>query len=297
LQSLILKLYLMKVFKKLFLPLVLAVSFSISSTNAQTLKTPAPSPLQTIKQNFGIGEVSLEYSRPSVKNRVIFGDVVPYGKMWRTGANASTKITIGEDTKIENTPVPAGTYAIYTIPGAETWEIMFYKDLTLGGDVASYKKENEVLRITEKVTQLPNKVETFTINFADITYSVCNVEMQWEKTRVAFTISTEVDAKIMKNIETVMAPNDRRPYYNAASYYYDNNKDMKQALEWVNKATELTPDAYWVWHLKAKIQLKLKDAKGAIETAEKSKALALKDKDDAYVKNNDKLIAEAKAMK
>ncbi len=287
----------MKVFKKLFLPLVLAVSFSISSTNAQTLKTPAPSPLQTIKQNFGIGEVSLEYSRPSVKNRVIFGDVVPYGKMWRTGANASTKITIGEDTKIEGNAIPAGTYAIYTIPGAETWEIMFYKDLTLGGDVASYKKENEVLRITEKVTQLPNKVETFTINFADITYSVCNVEMQWEKTRVAFTISTEVDAKIMKNIETVMAPNDRRPYYNAASYYYDNNKDMKQALEWVNKATELTPDAYWVWHLKAKIQLKLKDAKGAIETAEKSKALALKDNDDAYVKNNDKLIAEAKAMK
>jgi hypothetical protein len=287
----------MNVFKKLFLPFVLTVSFSISSTNAQTLKTPAPSPLQTIKQNFGIGEVSLEYSRPSVKNRVIFGDVVPYGKMWRTGANASTKITIGEDTKIEGNAIPAGTYAIYTIPGAETWEIMFYKDLTLGGDVASYKKENEVLRITEKVTQLPNKVETFTINFADITYSVCNVEMQWEKTRVAFTISTEVDAKIMKNIETVMSPNDRRPYYNAASYYYDNNKDMKQALEWVNKATELTPDAYWVWHLKAKIQLKLKDAKGAIETAEKSKALALKDKDDAYVKNNDKLIAEAKAMK
>lgn len=287
----------MNVLKKVFPLLALAVSFSLSSTNAQTLKTPAPSPLQTIKQNFGIGEVSLEYSRPSVKNRVIFGDVVPYGKIWRTGANASTKITIGEDTKIENTPVPAGTYAIYTIPGADTWEIMLYKDLTLGGDVANYKKENEVLRFTEKVTQLPNKVETFTINFADITYSVCNVEMQWEKTRVAFTISTEVDAKIMKNIETVMAPNDRRPYYNAASYYYDNNKDMKQALEWVNKATELTPDAYWVWHLKAKIQLKLKDAKGAIETAEKSKALALKDKDDAYVKNNDKLIAEAKAMK
>lgn len=287
----------MNVLKKVFPLLALAVSFSLSSTNAQTLKTPAPSPLQTIKQNFGIGEVSLEYSRPSVKNRVIFGDVVPYGKIWRTGANASTKITIGEDTKIENTPVPAGTYAIYTIPGADTWEIMLYKDLTLGGDVANYKKENEVLRFTEKVTQLPNKVETFTINFADITYSVCNVEMQWEKTRVAFTISTEVDAKIMKNIETVMAPNDRRPYYNAASYYYDNNKDMKQALEWVNKATELTPDAYWVWHLKAKIQLKLKDAKGAIETAEKSKSLALKDKDDAYVKNNDKLIAEAKAMK
>ena len=105
------------------------------------------------------------------------------------------------------------------------------------------------------------------------------------------------DAKVMKSIETAMAPADKKPYYSAASYYYDNNKDMKQALEWIDKAVELNPKAYWVWHLKAKIQLKLKDAKGAIETAEKSKALALEDKDDAYVKNNDKLIAEAKGMK
>jgi tetratricopeptide (TPR) repeat protein len=282
---------------KILCSLSLAVLCCVGNVNSQTIKTPAPSPLQTIKQNFGISEVSLEYSRPSVKNRVIFGDVVPYGKIWRTGANASTKITIGEDTKIEGNALPAGTYAIYTIPNADSWDIMFYKDLNLGGDVGNYKKENEVLRITEKVTALPNKVETFTINFADMTYTVCNVEMQWEKTRVAFTISTEIDAKVMKNIETVMAPNDRRPYYNAASYYYDNNKDLKQALEWINKAVELTPDAYWVWHLRAKIQLKLKDNKAAIESAEKSKALALKDKDDAYVKNNEKLIAEAKGTK
>lgn len=118
-----------------------------------------------------------------------------------------------------------------------------------------------------------------------------------EKTRIAFSLTTEIDAKVMKNIETAMAPADKRPYFSAANYYYDNNKDLKQALEWVDKAIEQNPKAYWVWHLKAKIQLKLKDTKGAIETAEKSKALATEEKDDAYVKNNDKLIAEAKGLK
>jgi hypothetical protein len=264
---------------------------------AQTLKTPAPSPLQTIKQNFGLGEVSIEYSRPSAKGRVIYGDVVPFGAIWRTGANASTKITIGEDTKIEGNAIAAGTYAIYTLPGKDAWDIMFYKDLTLGGNVGEYKKEDEVLRVSVKPSVYGQKIETFTINIADMTATSCNVELLWEKTRIAFSMSTEIDAKVMKNIETAMAPADKRPYFSAANYYYDNNKDLKQALEWVDKAIEQNPKAYWVWHLKAKIQLKLKDAKGAIETAEKSKALAMEDKDDAYVKNNDKLIAEAKGMK
>lgn len=277
-----------------FLALGLVISVNLQ---AQTLKTPAPSPLQTIKQNFGLGEVSIEYSRPSAKGRVIFGDVVSFGNIWRTGANSATKITIVEDTKIEGNAIAAGTYAIYTLPGKDAWDIMFYKDLTLGGNVGEYKKEDEVLRISVKPSALTQKVETFTINFADMTATTCNVELVWEQTRVAFKLSTEIDTKVMKSIETAMAPADKRPYFSAASYYYDNNKDMKQALEWIDKAVEQNPKAYWVLHLKAKIQLKLKDAKGAIETAEKSKALALEDKDEAYVKNNDKLIAEAKGMK
>lgn len=277
-----------------FLALGLVISVNLQ---AQTLKTPAPSPLQTIKQNFGLGEVSIEYSRPSAKGRVIFGDVVSFGNIWRTGANSATKITIAEDTKIEGNAIAAGTYAIYTLPDKDAWDIMFYKDLTLGGNVGEYKKEDEVLRISVKPSALTQKVETFTINFADMTATTCNVELVWEQTRVAFKLSTEIDTKVMKSIETAMAPADKRPYFSAASYYYDNNKDMKQALEWIDKAVEQNPKAYWVLHLKAKIQLKLKDAKGAIETAEKSKALALEDKDDAYVKNNDKLIAEAKGMK
>ncbi len=264
---------------------------------AQTIKTPAPSPLQTIKQNFGIGEIGIEYSRPSAKGRVVYGDVVAFGSIWRTGANSATKITIGEDTKIEGNVLAAGTYALYTVPGKEAWDIMFYKDLTLGGNVGDYKKDDEVLRVSVKPTSLSQKVETFTINFANITATTCQVELLWEQTSVAFKVSTEIDAKVMKSIETAMAPADKKPYYSAANYYFENNKDLKQALAWIDMAVEQNPKAYWVLHLKAKIQLKLKDAKGAIETAEKSKILALEDKDDAYVKNNDKLIAEAKGMK
>ena len=287
----------MKFSKNLLLSLLSLGLFTTINLQAQTLKTPAPSPLQTIKQSFGLGEVSIEYSRPSAKGRVIYGDVVSFGNIWRTGANSSTKITISEDTKIEGNAIAAGTYAVYTLPGKDAWDIMFYKDLTLGGNVGEYKKEDEVLRVSVKPSALTQKVETFTINFADMTATSCNVELVWEQTRVAFKMTTEIDAKVMKSIETAMAPADKRPYFSAASYYYDNNKDMKQALEWIDKAIEQNPKAYWGLHLKAKIQLRLKDSKGAIETAEKSKALAMEDKDDAYVKNNDKLIAEAKGMK
>ena len=283
--------------KKLQISILGLGLFLASNMQAQTLKTPAPSPLQTTKQNFGLGEVTIEYSRPSAKGRTIYGDVVAFGSIWRTGANGATKITIGEDTKIEGNAIAAGTYALYTLPGKDAWDIMFYKDLTLGGNVGDYKKEEEVLRVSVKPSTLTQKVETFTINFAEMTPTTCNVELVWEQTRVAFKMSTEIDAKVMKSIETAMAPADKRPYFSAASYFYDNNKDMKQALEWIDKAVEQNPKAYWVLHLKAKIQLRLKDSKGAIETAEKSKAIAIEEKDDAYVKNNDKLIAEAKSMK
>jgi len=287
----------MNITKKLLLSFLSIGLVVATDLKAQTLKTPAPSPLQTIKQNFGLGELSIEYSRPSAKGRVIYGDVVSFGNIWRTGANGATKITIAEDTKIEGNTLAAGTYAMYTLPGKDAWDIMFYKDLTLGGNVGEYKKEDEVLRVSVKPSALTQKVETFTINVADITATTCIIELLWEQTKVAFKLTTEIDAKVMKSIETAMAPADKRPYYSAASYYFDNNKDMKQALEWIDKAVEQNPKAYWVLHLKAKIQLKLKDSKGAIETAEKSKVLALEDKDDAYVKNNDKLIAEAKGMK
>lgn len=272
-----------------------AVIFSVltMTTQAQTVKTPAPSPAQTIKQSFALGEVTVDYSRPSVKGRVVFGDVVPFGKTWRTGANGATKITFTEDVKFEGKDVKAGTYAIYTVPNKDSWEVMLYTDLTIGGNVASYKAENELLRVKVTPTALPAKVETFTINFADVTATATTLELLWDKTRVPVKITAEIDAKIMKNIETSMAT-DARPYFQSASYYYENNKDLKQALVWANKAVELNPSAFWIMLLKARIELKLNDKTAAIASAEKTVALAKEAQNDDYVKMGNDLIAEAK---
>lgn len=267
-------------------------ALTTTSLSAQ-LKVPAPSPSQTLKQAFALSDITIEYSRPGAKGRVVFGDVVPFGKVWRTGANSATKITFGEDVKVEGTEVKAGTYALYSVPNKDSWELMLYKDLTLGGNVAEYKKENEVLRFTVKPTALTEKVENFEINVADITSSTANIELSWEKTRVAFKVTADIDSKIMKTIESTVVK-DNKPYFQAASYYYENDKDLKQALEWADKAFVANPKAYWIAMLKAKIQFKAKDLKGAIATAEIAKALATADQDDAYIKQADKLIADAK---
>jgi len=274
----------------------LLMGVCIMNINAQQLKVPAPSPLQTIDQAFALSNIKIEYSRPSAKGRVVFGDVVPFGKIWRTGANASTKITFGEDVKIEGNDLAAGTYALYTLPNKDQWEIMFYKDLSLGGSVADYKIENEVLKIKVKPAAVASKTETFTINVANLTSNSATIELLWEQTRIAFNVKADIDAKIIKNIEAAVEK-DNRPYYQAASYYYENDKELPKALEYINKAGEQNPKAYWVAHLKAKIQVKLKDNQGAIASAEKSLQLATEAKDDAYIKMNEKLIAEVKKSK
>lgn len=276
--------------KKSFKNLCIALmALSFTGINAQTLKVPAPSPLQTLKQAFALSEIGIEYSRPSAKGRVIFGDVVPFEKIWRTGANASTKLTFGEDVKLEGNLVKAGTYALYTIPNKETWEILIYKDLKLGGNVAGYKKEDELLRFTVKSKASADKVETFTINVCDITASSSNIELSWENTRVSFSVVADIDASIMTNIDNAINK-DNRPYYQAASYYYENNKDMNVALGWINKATEQNPKAYWVMLLKAKIENKLNDTTASIASANKVIAMAKENKNDDYVKMGEDLI-------
>lgn len=266
-----------------------------TSAYAQTLKTPAPSPSQTVTQAFGIGELKIDYSRPSVKGRAIFGELVPYGKIWRTGANAATKITLGENMKVNGTPVTAGTYAIYTTPSATEWEVMLYKDLELGGSVEEYKVENELMRFKVKPAMMNDKVETFTIAFNDVTFTTCNLDLMWDKTKVSIPLVSDHDGKVMKNIEASLAA-DKRPYFAAASYYYENGKDLTKAMEWCNKAIELNPKAYWMTHTKAKIQKELKDYKGAMATAELSKATAVAEKDGHYTALNDKLLADLKKM-
>jgi hypothetical protein len=264
-----------------------------NATIGQALKVPAPSPVQTIKQAFALSDISLEYSRPSVKGRVIFGDLVPFGKIWRTGANGATKITFGEDVKIDGMALTAGTYAIYSIPNKDSWELMFYKDLSLGGNVSEYKKENEVAKLVLKTKTIADKIECFTMDISDITSSTAMINLSWEKTRVGFTVVADIDTRIMKAIDANVVQ-DNRPYFQAASYYYESNKDLIKAAEWADKAFAANPNAYWILMLKAKIQAKQKDKKAAIVTAEQVITIATEGKNDDYVKQAKDLIAEMK---
>jgi hypothetical protein len=271
---------------------VAILALGTCTVNAQGLKVPAPSPSQTIKQSFGLGDISVEYSRPAVKGRVVFGDLVPYGKVWRTGANAATKLTFSDDISFGDVPVKAGTYALYTIPGKSTWTVMLYSDLTLGGNTADYNQEKEVARISVPAKYTEAKTESFTINIAKVKPTTATLELLWENTRVPIKIATEIDGKVMKNIDAAMA-NDTRPYFQSASYYFDNNKDLSKAKMWVEKATEQNPKAYWVRLLKAKIELKMGDKKAAIATANEVVAMATEAKNDDYVKMAKELIAKA----
>jgi hypothetical protein len=269
------------------------IALSTVTTHAQTLKVPAPSPTQTIKQAFGLGEITIEYSRPLAKGRVIFGDLVPYGKIWRTGANAATKITFTDDVSFEGRAVKAGTYAIYTVPTHDAWDIMLYKDLALGGNTANYKTEDEILRVRVEARDNSRMVQNFTINIDNITASTATLQFMWERTLVPVRIKTDIDTRVMSNIVSVMKVEDSRPYFQAANYYYENDKDLSQALTWVNKAIDQNR-AFYVVHLKAKILMKMKNYNGAIEAAQESLSLAREAKSEDYIALNEKLIASAR---
>jgi hypothetical protein len=261
---------------------ILSMVLTAAFTNAQTLTTPQPSPTQTIKQNFGVGFIELSYSRPAKKGRKVMGDLVPFGKVWRTGANAATTLTFSDDVTIGGKEVKAGKYGLLAIPDAGKWTIIISKDATIN-QPANYKVENDVVRVEANTTALPAVVENFTINFADITGSSCNVQLMWENTAVQFVVTAGTDAKVMGQIDNLMNK-DNKPYFNAASYYYDNGKDLKQALGWVNKALETNKEAFWMYLLKARILKKTGDAAGSKAAATLCKELATKAKNDDYVK-------------
>jgi len=266
----------------------LQAMFLLSLANAQTLTTPQPSPTQTVKQNFALGSIELNYSRPGKKGRKIMGDLVPFGKVWRTGANNATTLTFSDDVTIGGTEVKAGKYGLLTIPDAGKWTIIISKDVNVS-QPSAYKQENDVVRVQANVVNTPFTVENFTIIFADITGNSCSLEMMWENTYISFPIIAGTDAKVMKQIDNAMNK-DNRPYFAAASYYYDNGKDLGQALTWVNKALETNKEAFWMYMLKARIHAKQGDKAAAKAAATSTIDLATKAKNDDYVKMANDLI-------
>jgi hypothetical protein len=279
---------------------VVATLLAAPAAQAQ-LATPQPSPRSTVTQRVGLTDVTITYSRPSLKNREAFGansPLAPYSKRWRTGANGSTTIKFSDEVTIEGKKVPAGEYGIYTIPNAGEWTVVLNKSLKQGADVEGFKEDQDVARFVVKPYKLGSKVETFTINFADLTPATANVDMQWNTTGAKFKIVTDVEGKVLAQIDEKViknaspTPGDLAA---AAVYYNDNNKDLKQALTWMQKANATEPK-FWNVNTEAKIRLKMKDYKGAIAAAEQSKKLALASTppNTEYAKMNDELIAEAK---
>ena len=274
--------------KKLLLSGVLAGYLCLPSM-AQSIKTPAPSTPQYVKQDFGLSSIELSYSRPGVKGRKIFGDLVPFGKVWRTGANQATTLTFGDPVTIGGTKIPAGKYGLLSIPGADEWTIIITHQLDVTSP-AAYKPDQDVVRLTAKAINVSFNVETFTILFADVTSTSCNLQLIWENTIVVLPITTDIDSKIMAQIDNAMNK-DNHPYYTAAYYYLENGKDLNKALEWFDKALAQDPTAFFVAYQKARCQAKLGKKQDAIATAKKAIDLAKQANNSDYVALNEKLIA------
>ena len=277
--------------KKIIYAIVATVLVSLG-VNAQAIKTPAPSTTQTIKQDFALSSIEIVYSRPNMKGRMVFGDLAPMGKLWRTGANGATKISFGEDVKVGGVAVKAGSYVLYTIPNKDEWEVILNKGLNNWG-VDGYKSEEDVAKFKVKPMTLPMNIETFTMNIANVMPASADIQIMWEKTAVSFPVTADIDSKISKSIDNAMNV-DNRPYFQAASYYFESGKDLTKALSWADRAIENNPKAFWIMHLKAKIQAKLGDKAAATKTANESIASAKEAKNDDYVALNEKLIASMK---
>jgi hypothetical protein len=276
--------------KRLFLLFICTAS--LFEGQSQQLRTPQPSTTQTLKQDFGLGTIELTYSRPNVKGRKIFGDLVPFGKVWRTGANNATTITFSDDVTIGGTKVAPGKYGILTIPEANEWTIIISKQTNVTSPSA-YKQSEDVVRVQAKPRVLSSPKETFTIAVANVSDTQCELQIMWDNTSVSLPISTEVDSKVMKQIENTLLK-DSRPYFAAAVYYLENGKDLNQAVAWFDKAIEQNPKAFWIYYQKARTLAKQGKKKEALEVSNKSLELAKEAQNEDYVQLNLKLQAELK---
>ncbi|OYU85752.1 MAG: dihydrolipoamide dehydrogenase [Flavobacterium sp. BFFFF2] len=260
------------------------------------VKTPQPSPKSVIQQVVGLTDVEIEYSRPSAKGRVVFGDLVPYGKLWRTGANQNTMISFSDDVIVQGIALKKGKYALFTTPKVDLWEVVFYTDTDNWGTPDTWDDTKVAAKMTVKPEMLNRKVESFTVGINALESDSAVLELSWEKTWVGIKFEVPTQKTAMASIEKVMAGPSDRDYFSSAQYFLNNNGDLNKALEYINKALAMTkPGAdvpFWYLRLKSLIQAKLGDKKGAIESAKLSLAAAAKAKNDDYVKMNTDSIKE-----
>lgn len=279
--------------KLLCLIALIAISLNV---NAQ-IETPAPSPFSKIEQKVGLTDVTLEYSRPSMKGRTIFGDLVPYDKLWRLGANMNTKITFSDDVTVGSSTLKAGSYAVYAKPGQSNWDVVFYSDSNNGGLPQNWDDTKVAAKVTAPVSVLPFEIETFTMSFDNLTSGSAVLGMFWSSVYVGVEIKVPTDAKVSDGIEKTMKGPSADDYYAAAVYYAEEGKDVHQAKTWMDKAMSMTEKpAFWQLRQQSLIYAKAGDKKAAIEAAKKSLAGAKEAGNDDYIKMNMDSLKEWGAM-
>ena len=289
----------MKTFKS-----ILALFLGVLATTAiGQITTPAPSSAGSVGSTVGLTEITIEYSRPKTKGRKIFGEgsdyLQPYGQLWRSGANQGSKLILSTDANIGGTDVKAGEYLIFSTPGKDSWDVMLYSDISLGGNVNGYDKANEVMMTSVKPTTLSSNVETLTFNISDISEdnTSANIELTWANVSVKVPVKVDFDEAVMKDIaaNTAVRPGN---YVTAANYFLATGKDLNKALEWMNTYLAIGENSnqFWNVHTKAQILKAMGNKKEAIATATESleKAKNNENGDFGYIKRNEDLIAEAK---
>lgn len=268
---------------------IIAIVFLLSISSTAQIKIPQASPVSKIEQVVGLTNISISYSRPSAKGRLVYGELVPFGKNWRTGANENTTISFSEDVLIANKPLLKGKYALYTTPRADSWDFIFYKETTNWGLPEVWDESNVALRVTVSPESLSKSVETFTISINNVTTDAASLDLSWEKTIVSLKIEVPTQKVVLKTIEQVLNGPTANDYFTCSQYYYQTNNDLSKALDWVNKAINTTKETdvpFWYYRLKSLIQFKLGDKKGALETAKISLEGATKANNQDYIKQN-----------
>ncbi len=274
--------------------MIIALALFVAGLSAEAqLKTPQSSPKSTITQAVGLTDVEVVYSRPSAKGRVVFGNLIPFGKVWRTGANENTIVSFSDDVIIDGKTLKKGKYSLFTIPKIESWDVIFYKTTDNWGNPEEWKEENIALKTTVSPEVLNKKVETFTIGLSALDNNFAFLEMYWENSYAAVKFEVPTQQKTTANIDKVLAGPSAGDYFSAAQFLFQSNGDNAKGLEYVNKALDLTKEKpFWYNRLKSLIQAKLGDKKGAVETAKASLAAAEIAKNQDYVKMNKDSIAE-----
>ena len=284
---------------KHFVPLLAAGLLLAAAAQAQTKLTAPPlSPTTRIHQNFSTSYIDLTYSRPSLRGRVAFGNLVPFGTVWRTGANTVTKVRFGEEVKINGQAVPAGAYALLTIPDAKEWTFILNRDTAQWG-AYEYKQALDVLRVKAKPTKLATPVETMSLAVENLKPNAADLVVSWDRTQVALPLTADPDRIVMGQIEEAMK-GEKKPYMTAAQYYYNTGKDLTPAIGWVEEAIKLKP-TYSGYYWKAKLLQKQGKNKEAIEAANKSLELVQTDKNEVskaeYTHLNQEVLAAAGSKK